>query len=53
MDNLSTDELIQIIAYYKQKISDAELDLLKMQLKVNQLNSQLLEASEKNNKKTK
>lgn len=55
MKDLNFDELIQLLAFYKQKLSDVELEMLKMQIKINQLNSIILERSEseKTTKKTK
>ena len=53
MDNLEKNELIQLVNFYKQKLSDAELDLLKLQLKVNKLNSLVLSLSKEPVKKPK
>jgi hypothetical protein len=53
MDNLEKNELIQLISFYKQKLSDAELELLKRQLEVNKLNSIVLSLSKESVKKTK
>ena len=53
MDNLEKNELIQLISFYKQKLSDAELELLKLQLEINKLNSMVLDLSKESVKKTK
>ena len=53
MDNLDNNQLIQVILYYKQKLSDTELELLKLQLEINKLNAMILELKEEPNKKTK
>jgi hypothetical protein len=53
MDNLEKNELIQLISFYKQKLSDVELELLKRQLEVNKLNSIVLSLSKESVKKTK
>ena len=53
MDNLEKNELIQLISFYKQKLSDIELDSLKLQLEVNKLNSMVLSLSKESVKKTK
>ena len=53
MDNLEKDELIKLLAFYKQKLSDVELELLKMQLQTNKLNSIILDLSKEPVKKTK
>ena len=53
MENLEKSELIQIIGFYKQKLSDTELELLKLQLEVNKLNSMVLSLSQEPVKKTK
>jgi len=42
MDNLEKNELTQLVIFYKQKLSDTELDLLKSQLEINKLNSLIL-----------
>ena len=39
MDNLEKNELTQLVIFYKQKLSDTELDLLKLRLEINKLNS--------------
>ena len=53
MDNLDKNELIQLINFYKQKLSDTELDLLKLQLEINKLNSMILTLNKQPEKKTK
>lgn len=53
MDNLEKNELIQLVKFYKQKLSDVELDLLKLQLEVNKLNSLVLNLSKEPIKKPK
>ena len=53
MDNLEKNELIQLISFYKQKLSDTELDLLKLQLEINKLNSIVLSLNKESVKKTK
>jgi hypothetical protein len=53
MDNLEKNELIQLVSFYKQKLSDTELDLLKLQLEINKLNSIVLSLSKESVKKTK
>ena len=53
MDNLEKNELIQLLTFYKQKLSDTELELLKLQLEVNKLNSMVLSLSKESGKKTK
>ena len=53
MDNLEKNELIQLISFYKQKLSDVELELLKRQLEINSLNSMILGLSKESVKKTK
>jgi hypothetical protein len=53
MDNLEKNELIQLITFYKQKLSDTELESLKLQLEVNKLNSMILSLSKEPGKKTK
>jgi len=53
MDNLEKNELIQLISFYKQKLSDVELESLKLQLEVNKLNSIVLSLSKESDKKTK
>jgi hypothetical protein len=37
MNELTLDELKQLIAYYKQKVSDLEYDILKGQLIMNRV----------------
>ncbi len=53
MNNLEKDELIQLISFYKQKLSDIELESLKLQLEINKLNSMVLSLSKESVKKTK
>ena len=53
MDNLDKNELIQLISFYQQKLSDVELESLKLQLEVNKLNSMVLGLSKESVKKTK
>ena len=53
MDNLEKNELVQLVTFYKQKLSDTELELLKLQLEVNKLNSMILSLSKEPVKKTK
>ncbi len=53
MENLEKNELIQLISFYKQKLSDIELESLKLQLEVNKLNSTVLGLSKESVKKTK
>ncbi len=53
MDNLEKNELIQLISFYKQKLSDIELESLKLQLEINKLNSMVLSLSKESVKKTK
>ena len=45
MENLEKNELLQLIRFYKQKLSDVELESLKLQLEVNKLNSLVLSLS--------
>jgi hypothetical protein len=53
MENLEKNELIQLVGFYKQKLSDIELESLKLQLEVNKLNSMILSLSKESVKKTK
>ena len=53
MNNLEKDELIQLVTFYKQKLSDVELESLKLQLEVNKLNSMVLSLSQEPVKKSK
>lgn len=46
MDNLNNNDLVQLLTFYKQKLSDTELELLKLQLKVNELNTIILSKTE-------
>ena len=50
MENLSNNDLTQLLVFYKQKLSDTELELLKLQLKVNELNSVILSKTETSKK---
>jgi len=53
MENLEKNELLQLITFYKQKLSDVELESLKLQLEVNKLNSIVLSLSKEPVKKNK
>lgn len=53
MDNLEKNELVQLITFYKQKLSDTELELLKLQLEINKLNSMVLSLTKEPAKKSK
>jgi hypothetical protein len=53
MENLEKNELLQLVRFYKQKLSDVELESLKLQLEVNKLNSIILSLSKEPVKKTK
>ena len=53
MENLEKNELLQLIRFYKQKLSDVELESLKLQLEVNKLNSMVLSLSQEPVKKIK
>lgn len=53
MENLEKNELIQLVGFYKQKLSDVELESLKLQLEVNKLNSMVLSLSKEPVKKPK
>jgi hypothetical protein len=53
MESLEKNELIQLVGFYKQKLSDIELESLKLQLEVNKLNSMVLSLSKESVKKTK
>jgi hypothetical protein len=53
MENLGKNELVQLITFYKQKLSDTELELLKLQLEVNKLNSVILSSAQEPAKKSK
>ena len=53
MENLDKNELVQLITFYKQKLSDTELELLKLQLEVNKLNSMILSLNKQSEKKSK
>ena len=37
MQDIQLDELQQLVIFYKQKASDLELELLKMQIKLNKV----------------
>jgi hypothetical protein len=53
MENLEKNELIQLITFYKQKLSDTELELLKLQIEINRLNSMILGLTKETTKKSK
>jgi hypothetical protein len=53
MENLEKSELVQLLTFYRQKLSDTELELLKLQLEINKLNSMVLGLSKESVKKTK
>jgi hypothetical protein len=53
MDNLEKNELTQLVTFYKQKLSDTELELLKLQLEINKLNSFILSTAQQPTKKSK
>jgi hypothetical protein len=53
MEDLSKEELFQLITFYKQKVSDIELESLKLQLKYNKLNSVILNSTQEPAKKSK
>ena len=53
MDNLEKNELIHLLSFYKQKLSDVELESLKLQLEINKLNSMVLSLNKESVKKTK
>jgi len=53
MENLEKNELIQLVGFYKQKLSDVELESLKLQLEINKLNSMVLGLSKESVKKIK
>jgi hypothetical protein len=53
MENLEKNELVQLITFYKQKLSDTELELLKLQIEVNKLNSVILSSAQEPVKKSK
>jgi hypothetical protein len=53
MENLGKNELVQLVTFYKQKLSDTELELLKLQLEVNKLNSVILNSVQEPVKKSK
>ena len=53
MENLDKNELVQLITFYKQKLSDTELELLKLQLELNKLNSMVLSLTKQPEKKSK
>jgi hypothetical protein len=53
MEDLSKEELFQLVTFYKQKVSDIELDFLKLQLKYNKLNSVVLNSVQEPAKKSK
>ena len=53
MEDLSKEELFQLVTFYKQKASDIELDFLKLQLKYNKINSVILNSVQEKTKKSK
>jgi len=53
MENLEKNELIQLITFYKQKLSDTELESLKLQIEINRLNSMILGLTKETTKKSK
>jgi hypothetical protein len=53
MEDISKEELSQLVTFYKQKLSDVELDFLKLQLKYNKLNSVVLNSLPEPAKKSK
>ena len=53
MNNLEKNELIQLVNFYKQKLSDVELNLLTLQLEINKLQSTILGLSKEPAKKSK
>jgi hypothetical protein len=53
MEDLSKEELFQLVTFYKQKVSDVELDFLKLQLKYNKLNSVVINSIQEPAKKSK
>jgi len=53
VENLDKNELVQLITFYKQKLSDTELELLKLQLEINKLNSMILSLTKQPEKKSK
>ena len=53
MEDLTIEEVKQLVVFYKQKLSDVELESLKLQLEVNKLNSMVLSLSQEPVKKTK
>jgi hypothetical protein len=53
MEDVSKEEMVQLVTFYKQKASDVELELLKLQLKYNKLNSVILNSTQEPAKKSK
>ena len=53
MEDLNKEELFQLVTFYRQKVSDIELDFLKLQLKYNKLNSVILNSIKEPTKKSK
>jgi len=53
VENLEKQELVQLITFYKQKLSDTELELLKLQIEINKLNSAILGLTKEPTKKSK
>jgi len=53
MEDLDKKDLIQLVNFYKQKASDTDLELLKLQIKYNKLNSVILNSVQETTKKSK
>jgi hypothetical protein len=52
MEDLTIDELKQLVTFYKQKASDVEFTLLQTQLKLNKLISDQLVSKKETSEKT-
>jgi hypothetical protein len=50
MNDLTIDELKQLVVFYKQKSSDLEFELLKLQLTLNKVASAKVQPESKNKK---
>lgn len=50
MENLTIDQLKQLVIFYKQKSADLEFETLKLQLAINALAEQKVEPVAKNKK---
>jgi hypothetical protein len=50
MNDLTTEELKQLLVFYKQKSSDIEFELLKTQLMLNRVSVQKTQTETKNKK---